>query len=69
MSEAIDPRVAFAETCRSRARTTVFSFRRDQLYVLARSSDYEAELVQQSRKCIADSIIMVAHTEFLLRRR
>ena len=69
MSEAIDPRVAFAETCRSRARMSVFPFRRDQLHVLASLFEYEAGLVQRSREHIADSIKLIARTEAMLRRR
>ena len=55
MSAESDRRTAFAETCRSRASLSISPFPRDHLRALAQLSEYEAELLQQSVKRIADS--------------
>ena len=69
MSAESDHRIVFAEACRSHAMTSISPFRRDHLQALARLSDYEAELVQQALKHIADSKTLIARAEVLLHRR
>ena len=69
MSPESDPRTAFAGACRSQASTSISPFRRDHLQALARLSDCEAQLVQQSFIRIADSRKLIAQAEALLRRR
>ncbi len=69
MSAQSDRRLVFAETCRSRAAATCSPFQRKHLLVLARLSDFEAELVQHSSDCIAESKGLIARSEILLHRR
>jgi hypothetical protein len=69
MSKESDRLVAFAQTCRSHASMNIPSFRRDHLQIMARMSDFEAELVQRSFSCIADSRKLIALAEVLLHRR
>ncbi len=69
MSADINHRVVFAETCWSWAAAGRFPLRRDHLLVLARLSEQEAALVQQSYDRIAASKELIARTEILLDRR
>jgi hypothetical protein len=69
MSAQSDRRLIFAESCRSRAADTCSPFQREHLLVLARLSDFEAELVQHSSDCIAESKALIARSEILLHRR
>jgi len=69
MSAQIDRRVAFAETCRSRAADTCSPFRRDHLLILASLSEHEAGLVQLSYDCVMESRDLIAHADILLHRR
>jgi hypothetical protein len=64
-----DRRIAFAETCRSRAAMSCSPFRREHLLILANLSEHEAELVQQSYDRIAESKGLIVRSEILLHRR
>jgi hypothetical protein len=67
LNRAIDRRVEFAEICRSLHMTSFFPPWRERLLVLAHLSDREAELVKQSRDCIAESKDLIARAEILVR--
>jgi hypothetical protein len=64
-----DRRIAFAETCRSRAAMSCSPFRRQHLLVLANLCEQEAELVQQSYDRITESKGLIVRSEILLHRR
>ena len=65
MSAQSERRVAFAETCRLRAAIASFPPWCQQLLALAHLSDTEAELLEQSLDCIAESKYLIAHTDIL----
>jgi hypothetical protein len=62
-------RIAFAQTCRSRAAMSCSPFRREHLLIIANLSEHEAELVQQSYDRITESKGLIACAEFLLNYR
>ena len=64
-----DRRIAFAETCRSRAGMSCSPFRREHLLILANLSEHEAELVQESYDLVAESRGLIVRAEILLHRR
>ena len=61
-----DRLTAFAETLRSRAKTTCFPIRREHLLVLAYLTEHEAELVKQSYDRLAASKDLIARVEIFL---
>jgi len=69
MCAGSDRRIAFAETCRSRAAMSCSPFRREHLLILANLSEHEAELVQESYDRVAESRGLIVRAEILLHRR
>jgi hypothetical protein len=69
MSAQCERRIAFAEACRALATTALFPSWRYQLLEFACLSDREAELVEQSLDCIAESKYLIGRTDILLHHR
>ena len=61
--------VAFAETYRLRAKVACFPPWRHRLLVLAHLFYREAELLEHSHDCIAESKNLIARADILLNRR
>ncbi len=60
MKAESERRIAFAQTRRLRAASTCSPFQREHFLITARFSDCEAELVEHSRDCIAESKNLIA---------